>query len=54
MSKSDSARAREHRLAVKLRENLRRRKGLKGTAGEGEEPPAPPKPHAPRQDDEKR
>jgi len=26
MSKSDSAKAREHRLAAKLRENLRRRK----------------------------
>ena len=27
MSKSDQAKAREHRLAAKLRENLKRRKG---------------------------
>ena len=27
MSKSDQAKAREHRLALKLRENLKRRKG---------------------------
>jgi hypothetical protein len=35
MSKSDEAKAREHRLAAKLRENLKRRKGLAGTKGAG-------------------
>ena len=37
MSKSDQAKAREQRLAVKLRENLKRRKGqqrARGDAGE--------------------
>ena len=44
MAKSDSAKARQHRLALKLRENLRRRKA--------EAPLAPNEP-APRRDDDK-
>jgi hypothetical protein len=32
VSKSDSAKARQHRLALKLRENLRRRKGKTASA----------------------
>jgi hypothetical protein len=41
MSKSDHARAREHRLAAKLRENLRRRK--EPTAGPSQPAEAHPK-----------
>jgi hypothetical protein len=52
MAKSDAARAREHRLAAKLRENLKRRKAVApGEDGGGEprparqpEPPAPAEP----------
>jgi hypothetical protein len=40
MSKSDQAKAREHRLAAKLRENLRRRK--QGAAVDANAAPAPP------------
>jgi hypothetical protein len=48
MSKSDEAKAREQRLAAKLRENLKRRKGQAkarneggGGAGEGAAKPPP-------------
>jgi hypothetical protein len=45
MSKSDQAKAREQRLALKLRENLKRRKAqLKARAGDGEAPAATPRP----------
>jgi hypothetical protein len=40
MSKSDQAKAREHRLAAKLRENLRRRK--QGTTADANAAPASP------------
>jgi len=36
MSKSESAKAREHRLAAKLRENLRRRKASTAAPETGE------------------
>jgi len=45
MSKSDEAKAREHRLAAKLRENLRRRKQAPADskpAAPGEEKPDTP------------
>jgi hypothetical protein len=43
MSKSDEKAAREQRLATKLRENLKRRKGqAKARAGAGEAQPTPP------------
>jgi hypothetical protein len=35
MSKSDQAKAREQRLAAKLRENLKRRKGQAKARGQG-------------------
>jgi len=41
MSKSDEKAAREHRLALKLRENLKRRKG-QAKARAGAEPKPPP------------
>jgi hypothetical protein len=51
MAKSDAARAREHRLAAKLRENLKRRKEVAPDGRGGEprparqpEPPAPAEP----------
>ena len=45
MSKSDEAKAREQRLALKLRENLKRRKAqLKARAGSSEAPAAAPRP----------
>ena len=37
MSKSDQAKAREQRLAAKLRENLKRRKGQAKARGQGSE-----------------
>jgi hypothetical protein len=43
MSKSDQAKAREHRLALKLRENLKRRKvqGRSRDANDDRSPQAP-------------
>ena len=41
MSKSEQAKAREQRLAAKLRENLRRRKGQARTRNEADQK-APP------------
>ena len=40
MSKSDQAKAREQRLAAKLRENLKRRKGQARARTQGESKPA--------------
>ncbi len=41
MAKSDEAKAREQRLAAKLRENLKRRKGqLRARSGSGASEPA--------------
>jgi hypothetical protein len=41
MAKSDQAKAREQRLAVKLRENLKRRKGQARARGESQDEAAP-------------
>ena len=52
MSKSDQAKAREHRLALKLRENLRRRKEPAAATPAGESSQRPQT--APSEDDEPR
>ena len=47
MPKSDESKAREQRLAAKLRENLKRRKGqakARNAGNAGAERPAPPPP----------
>ena len=53
MSKSDQAKAREHRLAAKLRENLKRRKGqARGLAQDEAEAPDSAPPEAVKEDKE--
>jgi hypothetical protein len=49
MSKSDEARLREQRLAAKLRENLKRRKGqARARADADAQAPVPPEPAGPQ------
>jgi hypothetical protein len=50
MSKSDEARLREQRLAAKLRENLKRRKGqARARADADAQAPASPQPAGPQE-----